>query len=331
VLPIVLTTHGASGSNNTYWPEIYTNMPIVDAGRPQPYRDTPQPRVFGNVSSFDPQLFSCIEDFAAGLLAETPGEKYSPLDVAQWLEDLADTTDRELAHIKQADQAALQRLTIDAAIQAGLGRFFAEKMRAAVLWSIFRRTGDPQAREEALKTYRAARQAWADLAAKGKVYVSDISYGPQPHLRGHWLDRLPAIDQDITDMETAQPETTGKSAAQAIAAVRARPQRTMPVCRHAPAKSFRPGEPLEIALAFTREGDRSVVLHYRHVTQAESWRSVEMQRRDRPYRAAIDKDYTRTPYPLQYYFEIGEAKAKTIYPGFAPDLANVPYFVVESA
>ena len=33
ILPIVTTTHGVSGSNNSYWPEIYTNMPIVDAAR----------------------------------------------------------------------------------------------------------------------------------------------------------------------------------------------------------------------------------------------------------------------------------------------------------
>jgi hypothetical protein len=331
VLPIVTTTHGASGSNNTYWPEVYTNMPIVEAGRPQPYRDTPSPPVFGNVSSFDPELFSRIEDFAGEMLAGSPSAKYSPLEVAQWLEDLADATDRQLSHIGRADQAAVRRLTIDAAIQSGLGRFFALKMRSAVLWSVFRRTGDPQAREEALKTYRAARQVWADLAAKGKVYVSDIAYGPQPHLRGHWLDRLPAIDQDIADMEKAQPQATGGTAAQAIAAVRTRPQRRAPGCHHTPAKTFRPGEPMEVALTFARGNDRSVVLRYRRVNQAESWRKTEMQQRTGAYRAAIDADYTRSPYPLQYYFEIGEAKTRTIYPGFAADLANVPYFVVQSA
>ena len=85
ILPIVTTTHGASGSNNTYWPEMYTNMPIVDASRNQTYRDTPQPALFGNVSSFDPQLFWRIAEFD-----KDDGLKYSPLEVAQWLEDLAD-------------------------------------------------------------------------------------------------------------------------------------------------------------------------------------------------------------------------------------------------
>jgi hypothetical protein len=144
------------------------------------------------------------------------------------------------------------------------------------------------------------------------------------------MDRLPAIDQDIADMEEAQPQAKGGSASQAIAAVRTRPQRLAPGCRHSPAKSFRPGEPMEVVLTFARENDRSVVLHYRRVNQAEFWRKAEMQARAGAYRAAIDADYTRSPYPLQYYFEIGEAKARTIYPGFALDLANVPYFVVQS-
>ena len=60
VLPVITTTHGASGSNNSYWPEMYTNMPIVDPNRAQPYRDTPEPRKFGTVSAFDPQLFSSV-------------------------------------------------------------------------------------------------------------------------------------------------------------------------------------------------------------------------------------------------------------------------------
>jgi hypothetical protein len=204
-------------------------------------------------------------------------------------------------------------------------------MRSAVLWSVFRRTGDPHAREEALKAYRAARQAWANLAAQGKVYAADLSYGPQPWLRGHWLDRLPAIDQDIADMEKAPPDATGGNASPAIALVHARQQRPVPACRHVPAKTFRPGEPLEIALSFSQQDGRSVHLHYRHLNQAEAWRKSEMQWRDHAYFSAIAADYTRSPYPVQYYFEIGDAKSRTIFPGFAADLANVPYFVVQSA
>ena len=47
--------------------------------------------MFGNVSPFDPELFSRINDFADELLKGQRSAKYSPLEVAQWLEDLAAT------------------------------------------------------------------------------------------------------------------------------------------------------------------------------------------------------------------------------------------------
>ena len=89
VLPVITPAHGASGSNHSYWPEMYMNMPIVDPGRAQPYRDTPEPRTFGTVGAFDPQMFSSVEECAAALVSGKSFAKYSPLDVAQWLEDMS--------------------------------------------------------------------------------------------------------------------------------------------------------------------------------------------------------------------------------------------------
>jgi len=56
--------------------------------------------------------------------------------------------------------------------------------------------------EEAVSQYTKARAAWADLAntAKG-VYMTDITVGEHPQLRGHWLDRLPAMDRDIAALK----------------------------------------------------------------------------------------------------------------------------------
>jgi len=219
ILRIVTTAHLPSAANATYWPEMYLNQPIVDAARRHPYTDTPAPRVFGNVSPLDPQLFSRINDFAAELLASERSGKYSPIEVAQWLEDLAGA----------AQPVKASRVDIDVAIQAGLGRFFAAKFRAGVLYAIHERTSDLAALDEALKFYRAARAAWAGLADRAKgVYVPDITVGELPWLRGHWLDRLPAIDADIALLEkrlgSAKPSGDPKVKA-AIAQAMGRPQR----------------------------------------------------------------------------------------------------------
>src|SRR5260370_32650187 len=89
ILPIVTTAHAPSAGNNTYWPEVYLNHSLIDAAHPGPYTDSPSPKVFGNVSPLDPQLFGRINDFADELLKGERSATYSPIEVAQWTEDYA--------------------------------------------------------------------------------------------------------------------------------------------------------------------------------------------------------------------------------------------------
>jgi hypothetical protein len=316
---------------------MYTNMPVVDPNRAQPYRDTPDPKKFGTVSAFDPQLFSSVEECAEALAGGNSLAKYTSLDVAQWLDDLSSAAfdNQAKALIGVADKASpeLRRLLVDVEIQAGTGRFFAYKLRSAVLWSLYERTGDRAALTEAIKAYRTARQAWASMAEKAKkIYVSDITYGPNANLRGHWFDRIPGIDGDIQDMEKrlASASSTKQAATRAIATVLSRPQRLSVSAHHTPAAQFDPGKPLELSVSFDRNSDRKVNLLYRQADQSQRWRSAAMQARDREYRGAIPAEYTQSPYPLLYYFEVHEGSGSAIYPGFSPDLSNQPYFLVRS-
>ena len=334
ILRIVTTAHLPSGANATYWPEMYLNQPIVDAARRHPYTDTPAPRVFGNVSPLDPQLFSRINDFTAELLAAERGGKYSPIEVAQWLEDLADASAKNLAEAEaratNKSGAEFRRMSVDVALQIGLGRFFAGKFRSAVLYAIYEKTGDRAALQEALKAYRNARAVWAQLAERAKgVYLPDVTVGDRPSLRGHWLDRLPAFDDDIGDMarrlDDAKPAP--ERARQAVAEALGRPRRPSVPCRHTPPAAFHPGQPLELELAAPKLV--SARMYYRHVNQAERFESAEMQARDNGYRAAIPAAYTQSLYPLQYYFELKTAPDQAwLVPGFAANLSNQPYFVV---
>jgi hypothetical protein len=335
ILRIVTTAHLPSGANATYWPEMYLNQPIVDAARRHPYTDTPAPRVFGNVSPLDPQLFSRINDFAAELLAAERSGKYSPIEVAQWLEDLADASAKNLAEAEarasNKSGAEFRRMSVDVALQIGLGRFFAGKFRSAVLYAIYEKTGDRAALEEALKAYRNARAVWAQLAERAKgVYLPDVTVGDRPSLRGHWLDRLPAFDDDIGDMEKRLAEAKPAGASKAIAEALGRPRRSSVPCRHTPPAVFHPGQPLELELAAPKL--LSARMYYRHVNQAERFESVEMQVRDNRYRAIIPAGYTHSLYPLQYYFELKTAPDQAcLFPGFAANLSNQPYFVVRRA
>ena len=342
ILCTITTSHCPSASNDSFWPEMYRNMPIVDAKR-QPYSDTPVPRLFGTVSSLDPQLFSTIEECAEALAAGKTLSRYTPLDVAQWLDDwsVAASANRSkvLAGTKSNAGPPVRRLVADVAIQAGIGRFFAYKLRSAVLWSLYQRTGDPGALSEAVKAYRTARDAWAAMAEEAKsIYRADITYGPSANLRGHWADRIADIDADLLDMEkhVTQPAAAPVPAAdpavarRAAAAVLSRPQRLSIRAQHSPATRFEPGKPVELAFSMPQAVGRKVTLMYRRADQSERWRQAEMAWSDGAYRGAIPPDYTESPYPLLYYFQVEEAGGNGLYPGFNKDLSNQPYFLVRS-
>ncbi len=341
ILPLVTTAHGLSGDNGTYWPEMYTNMPIVDARRPHPYGDTPSPKRFGAVSPFDPQLFARVDDFADDLLNGKPATKYSPLEVARWLEELANSASQNLRTATQkglASSPEFRRLSTDVFIQTRLGIFFGAKLRSAVLWRLYEKSGDPAALAEALKAYRAARTAWAEMSEAARtIYASDITYGPTPHMRGHWLDRLAAIDADIGDMEKgvgvirSEGELTidHERAQRAIREALKPAQRPGIACKHACPGRFEPGRRLELELLFDKNPPSSGRLRYRHVNQAERWQSLDLVRHRHGFRATIAAGYTQSRYPLQYYFEVDHGTEGTaLYPGFNAELSNLPYFVV---
>jgi hypothetical protein len=348
ILPLLTTAHLPSAANNSYWPEICTNMPIVDEKRPHPYGDSPAPRRFGTVSSLDPELFSSVEELAAELIEGRHSGKYSPVDVAHWLEALTREATRHLARaeteVSDHHAPAFRRLAVDVVIQCGLGRFFAAKLRAAVLYALYTRSGDPAALREAAQAYRQARDAWAALsAAADGAYVRDITFGRAAHLRGHWKDRLEAIDQDLADLEQhatepeahAAQEDRRRRAAEAVRRVLSPPQHPTPSCQHAPPPPFRRGQPLLIEATLQPLPDLahppSAFLHYRRVNQSEPYRREEMRAHEHGYQITLPGDYTDSPYPLQYFFELRHDRGAWLHPGFDAELCNPPYYVVLQA
>ena len=91
-----------SAANAIYWPEIYTNQSIVVENAKDPYNDTPSPKCFGTVSPLDPEMFAGIDEYVDHMASA----KYSPLEVAGWLEDLAavESTQKLFAGFKPANR-----------------------------------------------------------------------------------------------------------------------------------------------------------------------------------------------------------------------------------
>ena len=332
MLPLITTAHLPSAACDTYWPEIYWNMPMVDERLRNPYGDTPSPKTFQNVSPLDPQLFSRMTEFADELLKGERSGKYSPIEVAAWLEVFADAP-VSLSRAKLNPSPEFRRVAVDVDLLASVGQFFALKLQAGVLYAIHERTGDRAALEEALKKYKAARGIWAGVARRSKLeYAPDLSAGDRYSVRGQWADRLPAMDEDIAAMEqkAGAPQLVDEPRARtAIAEVLARPVRDAGQCTHRQPATFRAGQVLALEIAVPTRKVASARMYYRHVNQAERFQSIEMEKRGDAWSAIIPAAYTDSPYPLQYYFEVRESSAKAwLYPGLGPQLTNQPYFVV---
>ncbi|NHN33042.1 hypothetical protein [Paenibacillus agricola] len=207
ILPLVTTAHLPSAANNVYWPEIYTDQSIVFTGKPSPYDfDSPAPKTFGAVSPLDSALFYRIDDFVEDCLNNQRNGRISPLEVADRLTKLAETAEQYLiasaSLIEDAADSSYRRLAVDVAVQAGLGKFFAHKMRSAVAYSWHERTGSQERLAEALDSYRLAKAAWEQIVADTQgVYRDQQAYGYLALMRGSWADRLELIEEHIGLME----------------------------------------------------------------------------------------------------------------------------------
>ena len=345
IIPLVTTAHLPSAANDTYHPENYTNQSIIDPAKPSPYGDTPAPKIFGNVSPLDPQLFARVNDFVAELLKDERSGKYSPIEVAQWLEDLAATAAKQLAEAEKLGNKStpeFRRMAADVNIAAGLGRFYAAKLRSATLYAIHEHSGNREALGQALKKYREARDIWSQFAQEAsRVYVSDITYGPRPNQRGHWSARLAAIDDDIATMadlarrleSAVEDRKESPRVPPAIAEALGRPQRDALNCRHLPPTHFSPDHNLELLITIEKVATPiSGRLYYRHVNQSERYEMAEIRLEEKKYWATIPASYTDAAYPIQYYFEFQQGRENvSLYPGLNTDLANQPYFVMHPA
>jgi hypothetical protein len=353
VLPLITTAHCPSAANNNYWPEMYYNMPIVDPRGRHPYGDTLTPKRFGAVSPLDPEFFLRIDDFAELLLKGEASAKLSPTWVATQLESLAFTARKSLvtaqSKIKDLGFPEFRRAAADISIQSGLGNFFASKFRAATLFAIYERSKHPPALARAVGMYKKARAAWASFAAEAKsVYRSDVTFGPEYFQRGHWLDRLAAIDADLADMEkllgnldakqsslSAKEKETVERAIKAVLSEAIAPPSNFPADTHVPIASFHRGQPLFVK--FEHRGNpkpNAIYLHFRRVNQGEVWQATQMVLMLDTFRGQIPGSYADSAFPIQYYFEIrARSDAPFLYPGLNLNPGNNPhpYFVARQA
>jgi hypothetical protein len=333
ILPLVTTAWLPSASNHELWVEMPTSMQILPYTTKRAlYGDSPAPHNVSVISPLDPQLFTSIDQHAKDLIAGTVNARYNTSEVIAWLENLVATSTKGLAAARvaagtKARSPEFRRAEEDILILNGLGTYYANLLRAALFYSIHEKSGDTASASESLKALRAARDAWATMSTHAKtVYAADISYGGPAFRRGHWADRVPAIDADIAALEkhfaeNALPKSNAGPSKPPVAV------REAIATQHTPVNSFHPGQELSVSVSAPAHVTQAI-LWYRHVNHGERWLSTPMQHRDAPFTAAIPAAYTNSPYPLQYYFELRTANSATLHPAFNSTWSNQPYYAI---
>jgi hypothetical protein len=330
IVPLVTVAHAPGASISNYWPEMYVDMPIVDGPYVEHYAGDAGVRSFGAVSAFDPVLFCGPDEHAAQLVAGTRDGRYTPSDVAGWLESLAAEADRQLSAAVSAatDPKAtdFRRWSADVSAQAGLGRFFAGKFRAAVGYALWRLTTDPRHVNEAVSHLRDAADAFRAVVAVTRVYRDDLTFGHRLAEHGHWADRLPAVEQDLANLEALADRATFRpSEAKPLPPAPSGPRTEV---LHEPVAVFEPGRELTLEVRVPRDFRGSVYLRYRQLNHREEYRSAELQRDGEVLRATVPSSDTSSPFHLGYFFVVREPSGDAwISPGLDAGLANQPYHV----
>jgi len=341
ILPLITLAHGVSASNNSYWPEIYENMSIVHKAPHLPYSyDLQKPSRFGMSTSCDPQLFMSPKELADKLIKKEIIDRYSPLTIANWLENFSNKAFQRLKKIKleinKTKNNIFTRFYVDIVIQASIGKFFAYKFRSAVFWEFFLLSNNLRIGKKALMSYNKARNAWkiaSDISRN--IYLPDLTYGPQSWLRGRWDDRLPAIEEDIVDMKNILLLSKIKNKNDHKIDCLINKMTRWKISQNIKTKHFCPkkfilGNRIILSCKINKKKITKGFLHYRKVNQLEKWHKQQINLKNNNFIGIIPSGYTNTNYPLQYYFEFNDKNISFFAPGFNNSLSNQPYYTLRN-
>ncbi|GAB6165948.1 hypothetical protein JCM19992_19480 [Thermostilla marina] len=301
---------------------------------------------FGDLATYaagtgtDIEQFESYHDAAKRLLAGESTTLRSPLQTARWFETTAETIENEIAAI-EADQTTvpersrqeLETTLCDLRALAGLARYHAARMRAAVWYHIAQETQAAQAKSECINAAENACRAWRSIAEAAEgIYSDDVAFGV--HRVGfprNWREELTALEAELPVLQEMQanevmPDEAFARLKESIARDATRPDFRVS-CAGSTAAA--PGKDYVVAVQVTGDVFPAVVrLHYRHVTQFEDYEVVTMAAESAhgKYRAAIPGEFIVPEWDTMYFVEVAAEDGSG---GRYPDLdAEMPYIIV---
>ena len=335
ILPFFTLVHGVSASNNSYWPEMYENMSIVENAPHLPYSyDLHKPSRFGMSTSQDPNLIMSPIELANCIYNKKNIKKYSPITMANWLYEYSNKARTNLVKaikkITNKNDPEFLRLEIDIKILIGIGKFFSYKIKSACYWELYIKEKKFNLGYQSLQFYKKSYSAWSKIAKiSKKFYLEDLTYGPQSWLRGRWDDRLPAIKDDIIKMTNILNRNFIKSKKQIniFELSRWNNNQSFHIDHTIEKKSDRS---VDITINNLNKINVELFFNYRQVNQSKKWQRNKINALKNRFTVKKFNNFLKQNYPIQYYFELVEKKYSCFCPGINKDLSNQPYYVYDN-
>ena len=339
IVPLITTIHMPVHPSLRYWTELNTGWALFaenNLNRMKDY-DFETGITYGSTEPSDHGLFYGIDEYAADAAGNRLSGKYSPLQTAQRLCELAEETERGVAEATALTEngAAPEFLamTVDTAMLCGLARYHAQKMRAALALAFWRVSGNPERLSDAAVLLDSAAAHWKALADLGlKAYHRDLNFSSagSETRRGTWADLTCELEADQKTMAALLRENGIEPRGTLYGDYRPAP--VSGVEADFPEK-IAAGRDLKIAAhpSGICPADAAPVLHYRHTDQTEGlFHALEMTLEGDRYSAVIPGSYITGEWDLMVYVTVQEDSGScAMFPGVYHPVYPYPYHVIE--
>ncbi len=287
---------------------------------------------FATAENSDIQQFENARDEAHRILQGGDTAMRRPQDTARWFARTADEISSEVSRAEDAigdgrGNEFVSTIT-DLKILAGLARYYAARLPAAVAYNIYKDSGETTAFDEAVAGEQQAVAAWRGIvAAAGDVYSDRLAFGARAvGFRQHWKDELALVEHDLKDLEQERAKAAQKP--RRTLALN-EPGLTPPEVSLYPVSPAAAGQDLRVTARIRApEGVKWARLRYRHLTQFEDYQTADMSvdAKTGLYTAAIPAAFIDPKWDLMYFVEVvGKNGAGRMYPDLERE---TPYVIV---
>ena len=294
---------------------------------------------YSKILPLDIQTFVSFSEAAEMRIKGEFSARVHPLQNADWYEKTANNIDRNMALAEQNIGSNRNKEYVatlkDMQIMAGMARFHAERIKAAIAYQMYLKLDKSGAALDSAIYYdaRALQQYRNVVTTVGNVYRTDLNFSVSD--AGHWTGELVLLEKAFEQLKNS--EVKNKTEAPVID-FRNTTDREAPKVVHTPIKIVEPRKKLTITANITdKSGVKMARVLYRGVTQFQDYKIAEMTANGNVFTAEISAENidfvtennkeTGALWDFMYLIEVIDNKGNgRIYPDFE---TTDPYIFVD--